>query len=59
LGAADGPVKSAIFGLNAARFYKLNLRADYHEDGMGKMRAAYLGDPPQRSNATYGYIAHG
>jgi predicted TIM-barrel fold metal-dependent hydrolase len=59
LGAADGPVKSAIFGLNAARFYKVNLRAAYHEDGMGKMRAAYLSDPPQRSNATYGYIARG
>ena len=28
LGAADGPVKSAIFGYNGARLYKLDLRAE-------------------------------
>jgi len=34
-------------GYNAARFYKLDLRTDFapmHEDGIAKLKAAYLED---------------
>jgi predicted TIM-barrel fold metal-dependent hydrolase len=60
LGSADGPVKSAIFGYNAAQFYKLDLRAELaplKDDGIAKLKAAYLQDGPRRSNTAYGYIA--
>lgn len=62
LGPADGPVKSAIFGYNAARFYRLDLRAavETHErDGIAAIKAAYLEEGPRRSNTAYGYIARG
>jgi hypothetical protein len=62
LGAADGAVKNAIFGTNALRFYKLQQHAaltPWDEDGLGRMKAAYLSDPPARSNAAYGYVARG
>jgi predicted TIM-barrel fold metal-dependent hydrolase len=62
LGPADGPVKSAIFGYNAASFYRLQLHAEtapWHEDGLGRIKAGYLSDPPARSNAAYGYVARG
>src|SRR5207237_2995386 len=42
LGAADGTVKSAIFGYNAASFYKLDLRAEpppMHEAATAKLTA--------------------
>jgi hypothetical protein len=45
LGTADGAVKSAILGYNAARFYKLDLRAELplmREDGIAKLKTAYL-----------------
>jgi uncharacterized protein len=60
LGAADGFIKSNIFGLNSARLYKLDLRADLSPIGRDKldvMRTAYLEEAPGRSNAAYGYIA--
>jgi predicted TIM-barrel fold metal-dependent hydrolase len=60
LGAADGPVKSAIFGGNAAQFYKLEQHAEldrYDDDGLAAMKAAYLAGRPLRSNAAYGYVA--
>ena len=47
-------------GYNAARFYKLDLRAELaplKEDGIAKLKAAYLEDGPGRSNRAYGYIA--
>ena len=62
LGPADGTVKSAIFGYNAARFYKLDLRAELppmKEDGLAKLKAAYLQDRPLRSNTAYGFVARG
>ena len=62
LGPADGTVKSAIFGYNAARFYKLDLRAELptmKEDGLAKLKAAYLQDRPARSNTAYGFVARG
>ena len=60
LGPADGAVKSAIFGYNAARFYKLDLRAELapmHEDGIAKLKAAYLEDGHAPSNTAYGFVA--
>src|SRR6516164_8712816 len=60
LGPADGAVKSAIFGYNAAQFYKLDLHADLaplENDRLATIKAAYLQDRPARSNAAYGYIA--
>jgi hypothetical protein len=60
LGAADGTVKSAIFGYNAARFYRLDLRAELppmHEDGIAKLKAAYLEDGHAPSNTAYGFVA--
>ena len=45
LGAADGSVKSAIFGFNGARHYHLDLHAASNEmpfDGIAKQKAAYL-----------------
>jgi uncharacterized protein len=62
LGAADGPVKSAIFGYNAARFYGVELHAGlapWESDGLGRIKAAYLSGSPERSNAAYGYVARG
>jgi hypothetical protein len=53
-------VKSAILGFNGARHYKLPLRqadlSPWEQDGIGKMKQAYLQDGPQRSNAAYGYV---
>src|SRR5215471_14722962 len=60
LGPADGAVKSAIFGYNAAQFYKLDLRAELaplKDDGIAKLKAAYLEGGALRSNTAYGYIA--
>jgi predicted TIM-barrel fold metal-dependent hydrolase len=59
LGPADGAVKSAILGYNAARFYGLNLHTELEpmrQDGLARIKAAYLGDGPDRSNAAYGYV---
>jgi uncharacterized protein len=60
IGPGDGPVKSATFGYNAARFYKLDLRAEIaplREDGIARLKAAYLEDGGMPSNTAYGFIA--
>jgi hypothetical protein len=60
LGPADGTVKSAIFGYNAARFYKLDLRAEVapmRQDGIARLKAAYRDDGRTPSNTAYGFIA--
>ncbi len=62
LGPADGAVKTAIFGYNAASFYRLELHAEaapWQEDELGRIKAGYLQDAPARSNAAYGYVARG
>jgi len=59
LGAADSPVKSAIFGYNGARHYHLDLHAAFNElpnDGIARRKAAYLENGGARSNAAYGYV---
>ena len=59
LGAANGPVKGAIFGYNGARHYHLDLHAAANElpqDGIAKRKTAYLDNGGQRSNTAYGYV---
>jgi predicted TIM-barrel fold metal-dependent hydrolase len=59
LGPAEGVVKSAIFGYNAASLYKIDLRAALpaiEQDKFSAIRYAQL-DQPTRSNAAYGYVA--
>jgi predicted TIM-barrel fold metal-dependent hydrolase len=57
LGAANGMLKNAIFGYNSAQIYKLDIRAELHNDGMAKLKTAYREQGGQRSNAAYGYVA--
>ena len=64
LGPADGPVKRAIFGLNSAKMYRYDLRAEYRpDDALAAMKADYEAEfargGPGRSNLRYGYIARG
>jgi uncharacterized protein len=59
LGPATGAVKSAIFGYNSVRLYKLDLRAELPAIGRDKFaveRSASL-HAATRSNAAYGYVA--
>ena len=59
LGPADGVVKNAIFGYNAASLYKIDLRAALpaiEQDRFTAIRYAEF-DRPRRSNAAYGYVA--
>ena len=57
LGPADGMVKNAIFGYNSAQLYKLDIRADLQNDGIAKIKTAYLEQGGERSNTAYGYVA--
>ena len=60
LGAADGRVKSAIFGGNAAKLYNLNPRTalgSITNDAIAAIRAEYVAAGGERSNARYGYVA--
>jgi uncharacterized protein len=56
LGPADGMVKQAIFGFNSARIYNLDIRAELN-DGIAKIKTAYLEEGGERSNTAYGYVA--
>lgn len=53
-------VKSAIFGFNAARLYKLQLRnaqlPGASRDKLAQLKADYEKSGPERSNAAYGYV---
>jgi len=60
LGAADGRVKTAIFGGNASRLYRLNPKTALGaitNDKIASIRAEYLAAGGERSNARYGYVA--
>lgn len=60
LGAADGPIKRAILGENAARLYGLAPRTAagplWRDDGLARMRERYRRDGAAPSNQAYGYI---
>jgi predicted TIM-barrel fold metal-dependent hydrolase len=56
LGAADGPIKTAIFGENSARLYKYERRAALATDRIAVAKARYEQEGTARSNLRYGYI---
>ena len=59
LGPADGATKSAIFGGNAARLYRISQRAALGEitrDKIAAIKAEYVAAGGMRSNRRYGYV---
>src|SRR5712664_496804 len=59
LGPADGVVKTAIFGGNAARLYRINQRAALGEitgDKVAAIKAEYVAAGGLRSNRRYGFV---
>jgi uncharacterized protein len=56
LGAADGPVKSAIFGETNARLYKYEKRTALATDRLAVMKKDYEEEGASRSNLRYGYV---
>jgi len=62
LGAADGAVKSAIFGGNNARLYGIDqasASASAASDRFAAIKADYLAAGAQPSNRRYGFVARG
>ena len=59
LGAADGLVKSAIFGGNAARLYAIQVKTALGAittDKIAAIKAEYVASGGTRSNTRYGYV---
>ena len=58
LGAADGPIKNAIFGDNNARLYDFRpaQRAALASDTIAQAKAIYERDGGARTNLAYGYF---
>ncbi|HKC10347.1 MAG TPA: amidohydrolase family protein [Methylomirabilota bacterium] len=59
LGAADGPVKTAIFSRNAARLYRIDVKmaqGDITGDKVAAIKDEYVRLGGMRSNQRYGYI---
>jgi len=66
LGAANSPIKQAIFGLNSARLYRINLKAAdaqplpaYSEDRLAQLKKEYEFAAKEPSNLRYGYVRAG
>ena len=58
LGAADGPVKTAVFSGNSARLYGLEQHAELiRQDRFAALKAEYQKTGPGRSNLRYGYVS--
>ncbi len=59
LGAADGAVKSAIFGGNNARLYNVNPKqqAEIIVDRVAQIKEIYEKEGPGRTNMAYGFVA--
>jgi uncharacterized protein len=59
LGAADGPIKTAIFGGNNARLYNIDAakRAALETDRFVAIKALYERVGEGRTNLAYGYVA--
>lgn len=60
LGAADGEIKNAIFGGNAAPLYGLDDKQAYEpiaQDNLDKIKEAYQQSGIGRSNVAYGYVS--
>jgi len=59
LGAADGPVKTAIFGGNNSQLYGINPKKamlDFKGDKLAALKSEYDKAGPARSNMRYGYV---
>ena len=59
LGAADGPIKTAIFGSNSARLYGIQpIKAgmELSRDRFALLKADYEKNGPEPSNRRYGYV---
>jgi hypothetical protein len=56
LGAADGPLKTAILGEANARLYKYDRRAALETDHIAALKAEYVAAGGERSNLRYGYV---
>jgi predicted TIM-barrel fold metal-dependent hydrolase len=56
LGAADGPVKQAIFADNGFRLFGYVRRAALEPDRFTRMKAEYRKAGPSPSNLRYGYV---
>jgi hypothetical protein len=59
---ANSPIKQAIFALNSARLYHINLNAAdarplpaYSEDRLAQLKKEYQFAAKERSNMRYGY----
>ena len=51
--------KAKIFGLNAAKLYKVDVKAKRNAlpaDSLSKLKMAYLDRGGERSNAAYGWV---
>jgi hypothetical protein len=60
LGAADGPVKTAIFGGNSSKMYKYDIKkAGLETDQVSRIKADYLRDGADPSHTRYGYVLRG
>jgi hypothetical protein len=60
LGAADGPVKTAIVGENVARLYRHNRHAELAGPSrLAEIRAEYERRGIGPSNRRYGYVGRG
>ena len=66
LGGANSGVKQLIFGINATRLYKINLKAAanttlpaYSEDRLASLKHAYERAAKAPSNLRYGYVRAG
>lgn len=60
LGAADGPVKTAIFGGNSKKMYNYDeKKAGLENDRVTRIKEAYLRNGPSPSNLRYGYVTQG
>ena len=62
LGAADGPVKTAVFGGNNARLYGVEVpavQAALEADRFAALKTDYLAAGSQPSNRRYGFVARG
>lgn len=58
LGAADGPVKTAIFSGNSEKMYRYDTRhAALGNDSVAQVKARYAAAGGERSNLAYGYVA--
>jgi predicted TIM-barrel fold metal-dependent hydrolase len=58
LGAADGPVKTAVFSGNTQRLYGLEKHAGLvHQDRFAAIKADYQANGPGPSNLRYGYVS--